>query len=293
MGLFGGPRKKPSDPFRAAVEQQSKRTLAARLRASQSESARQRSAHYFRGNGLSAWPGNTREHPYQQPGFGFYSGEQLASGRPGEGEPKRYLSVDEGVRNAQQGSSSELYGRDLSFSPHHRHPGAGFWNGDVCNFADPPFVDRDPWTGLDPRNSPYHVPEEQLLFPDRYDSNSYGLYARMSPLGRPRPRNGRHFPSRDPPFNTAMFADGPVFDGLRPFNNLSMPSSHTAPTYYRDIPSERYPTWSASGRHPRDPEPVTRAAYGSPRLPRSYERLRPPRMQRRGGRAGSASGSQN
>jgi hypothetical protein len=293
MGLFGRPRKKPSDPFRTTVEQQSKRTLAARLRASQSESARQRSARYFLGNGLSAWPGNTREHPYQQPGFGFYSGEHLASGRPRQGEPKRYLSVDESVRNAQQGSSSELYDRDLSFSPHHRYPGAGFWNRDVCNFADPPFVDRDPLTGLDPRNSSCHVPEEQFLFPDRYNSNSYGLNPRMSPLGRPKPRDGRHFPSRDPPFNMAMFADCSVFDGLRPFNNLSMTSSHTAPTYYRDIPSERYPNWSVPGRQTRDPESVTRAAYGSPRPPGSYERLRPPHMQRIGGRGGSASGSQN
>lgn len=257
---------KPHDPFQAAVEQQRRRAPAARHRERQSESSRQLSAEYLRHGGPSAWDNSPNVHPYGQPGFGFYSGENLAAGRQRQREPKRSMSVDEDFRGIPHQFWSEPLAPDLPFSPYQGFSGPSFGGRGECDAGGTPRFDLDPWTGLALAASPYSGPEQELLYPDHV------LSTRMPHLGGSMSSGGQWFLPRSIPPGLPTYRERPIFDNFRPFSDSPVPNPYIAPILNRNTPSDRPPPWNPLSGMRTPSRPV--------RPPGSYERLRPPHLQR-------------
>ncbi len=285
MGLFGSSRKKPRDSFHAAVEQHRRRAPTAMLRERESESLRQRNAGYFRSGGPFAWQESTDPHPYGQPAFGFYSGENLAAGRPRQQHPKRSRSVDEEFRNTPYAFPLDPAARDLPFSPKNGHLGpssAAGWS---------------PWLGLDPRAAlgrdflPYNRPEEQSRYLEYPEFDEYAPTSRMAPLSRSMSANGRRLAPQSTSLGTSTYPDRPIFDRFRPFNSSPVPNPYGASMFNRDIPSHNHPTWNGFADRRKDPFSGLGRANRPARPPGSYERLRPPHLQPGNNRAESGRGT--
>lgn len=284
MGLFSSSRKKTRGPFQAAVEEQQRGNHAARFRDRQSESVRQRSAEYLRHGGPFGWHESANGHPYEQPGFGFYSGGNLAASRQRQQEPRRSVVADEGFGNIPPECSSDPLGPHLPFSPHQGYPGPGFGTHYGYDAGGPPWPGLDRWTGPGLWDPPYIRPEEPFLYPPHHDFDAYPLSTRLPPLrslSSVRPSTGQRFVPRSRPLDTPTDPERPILDEFRPSRNLPMPNPHLPPVLNRDTPSHHpSPTWNAfADRAPRQ-FPGTRAANRPPpRPPGSYERLRPPHLQ--------------
>jgi hypothetical protein len=286
MGLFGSFRKKPSDPFQAAVEQQRRRTPAGTLRSRQSESAYRRNADYFHGGGPFAWQEGPHEHPYEQPGFGFYSGENLSAAGPQIQETKRSLSEDDGFRDAQQGFLPGSLGPDLPFSPHWRYPGPTTrpigWNEAGYDTESPLWIDPEPHVGTRPWDWPYHGPEEEFLHSESHYFNPYRPSTREPLMARRSSLSGRALPARNSPFNMSSNRERPVLDTFRPSNPYAPDRS-----FNRNFVQDRSHTWNPLGRRNGSPFSGSRPP---PHPPGSYERLRPLHLQRGDSGAGNGGG---
>jgi hypothetical protein len=277
MGLFGSSRKKPYNPFQAAAEQQRQQGLATRVRQRQPESSHLR----------PGWDKSPIVHPYGQPGFGFYSGENLAAGsRPRQREPSQPTSVDDGLRGRPPQPWSGPLSPGPPFPPHQVYPAPSFEN---CEAGCLPLVDLDAWAALRPPASPYRGPEEQLLVhPDHYFAD-YVPGTRVLPLSSSTSSGAPHFPPRNIPLDASRYRERPIFDGLRPFRNSPVPNPYIALDPSRNGPPHRHPAWN-----PFPDGIVPMRAPGTPaRPPGSYERLRPPHLQLGNGRAGGGGGTRS
>jgi hypothetical protein len=272
MGLFGSARKKPHDQFQAAVEQQRRRGLANRLGGRQPEPSRLR----------HRWDNSPIVHPYGQPGFGFYSGENVAaSSRQRQGGPRRSISFDEGLGEIPPQSRSEPLATGLLYPPHRAYsaPGSGYQRGGGASLQD-----LDLWAALRPPASPpYRGPEGQLLYPDHYFADAVPG-TMVPPLSRTTTSSGA----------LSRYPDQPIFDNFRPFPNSPGPNPYTNPVPNRDAMVRRYPAWnSCPGGIIIHPLSGMRAPGVPPRPPGSYERLRPPYLQLGNGQAGSGSSTRS
>jgi hypothetical protein len=292
MGLFGSSRKKTRDPFQAAVEQQRRRNPTEMYGDRRSEPARERNAHYLGSGDASAWRENANEHPYGQPGFGFYSGENLAAGRPRQPGPRKYTSADDGFRSTPRGLFSDPFERDLPCSPYRGYSGPSCGRREAGHATGPLWLDRDHWNGLGVRDSPYAGPEEPFLRRGDHDLDNYIASTMIPSLGRSLSTNDRRFPPRSSPLNMSRYPDQPVFDQFRPFRSSANPNPY-APPLNRNVSSNRHPPWSAFGDRTMDPFLCTRTSNGPTRPPGSYERLRPPHSQSGNSRAGSRRGNRS
>ena len=301
MGLFGTSKKKSRHSFQAAVEQHQGRAPAATLRARQSESAYRRNADYFRGGSPSPWQEGTHEHPYKQPGFGFYSGENLAAARPHAQEAKRSLSLDDGFKNTQEGflsgPSSEAR---LPFSLPQMSAGSSCWDGAGYDADCPPWMDLGPWADAEPwdssyRSLPYHAPEEQIRCSNSPYFDLYEPRTRAPPILDRSVSNGRRFTTCSPPFHRSTAPGRPAFDTFRPLHSTRTPNPYTPDQGFRqDAPLGQVPTWNGSGG--RSDRPFSHQATASrppSRRPGSYERLKPPHLQRGNSAAGSGTGTRS
>jgi hypothetical protein len=293
MGLFGSSRKKTRGPFQAPVEQQRRRNPTAMFGDRRSESARQRNAHYFRPGDPSAWQKNANEHPYGQPGFGFYSGENLAAGRPQQPGPRESMSVDDGFRNTPPGLFSDPFERDLPCSPYWGYPGPSFGRREAGHATEPPWLDPDDWNGLGARDSLYAGPEEPSLYPRDGGLGNYIPNTIISPIGRSIPTVSRRFPPRSAPLNMSRYPDQPIFDQFRPFRDSPVPNPYTAPPFNRNVSSDRHPPWSPFADRTMDPFQRMRTSNVPTHPPGSYERLRPAHLERGNSRAGSRGGTRS
>ena len=284
MGLFGS-KKKPRDPFEAAVEQQRRRSSAKSFGQRQS-SSHQRSTDYCGYGGPSAWHKSTNVHPYRQPGFGFYSGENLA-GRPRHSEQRRSVSVDEGSRVLPPGFRSTSLGRDLPFSPNRWSPEPDFRGRDRGRAGGSPWLYLDPWTGLASVDSPYAGPEEQFIYPHRPNCDAYVPGARMPPLRRSVSSNSRLFAPPYIPSDFSTYSENPNYAPFRPFSDPAVPEPYVVPMSNRDVNFDRHLALDPLTDRRMDPLPDMRATGRPPRPHGSYERLRPPHLQRGTSRAGS------
>lgn len=296
MGLFGSSRKKPRDTFQAAVEQQRRRTPAAGHRQRQSQSVRRRNAEPSHHYSSFPWHESTNAYPYEQPGFGFYSGENLAAGRPRQQDPQRSMSADEGYGNIPPGFFSDPSGRDFPFLPYLGYPGPNFGGREERNAGNISWLDIDAWSGSRLRSSPYTGPGEHFLHPEKDNFLDYLPNTRMPPLGRSMSSNSRQYRPRSSPWDPPMYPkypaylDRPIFDSVRPFRDEPLPDPYTAPVpYWNGLPDRQIGVNPFTNR-PVGPIPGTGTANRQPRPPGSYERLRPPHLQPGNSRAGSRRG---
>lgn len=299
MGLFGN-SKKSNDAFQAAVEKHQRRTPTATLRARQSESASRRNADHFHCRRPFPWQEGAHEHPYKQPGFGFYSGENLAAAQPRAQETKRSLSFDDGFGNIHGGPSPGPSREGLPFPPLPMSAGTSCWDGAGHDADCPPWMDHGARADAAPWDSsyqglPYCAPEEQMLRPNGPLFDLYEPRTRTRPMDSPVTPNGRRFTTRSPPFNTSAAPERLHFDPLHPFRNTHMPNPYTPSQGFRqDAALGRYPSWNGysgggggGGGGDRPFSRATTADQPPPRPPGSYERLRPPHLQRGNSVAGS------
>jgi hypothetical protein len=263
MGLFGSARKKPHDPFQAAVGQQRRRGLATRLRGRQPEQSR---LWHECDHGLMV-------HPYRQPAFGFYSGENLAaSRRQRQGGPRHSIKTDGSLGERTPKSGSEPLATGLPFPPHRFNSAPGF---EYREIGGPPLQDLDLYPGLRPPVAPYRSPDGQLLYPDHYCAGAVpGTMA--LPLGRTTTSSDTRYPDR------------PIFDGFRPFPSSPVPNPYTNSANC-DTHLYRYPAWGSCPGGIIHPFSGGRPPGVPPRPPGSYERLRPPHLQLGNGQARSGS----
>lgn len=271
MGFFGSSRKQARDPFQPAVEQHKRRASSARFRERQSGPARH--------DMPFAWCDSDNAHPYGQPGFGFYSGENLAAGLPRRTEPTRPLSVDESFQGMGPGYPIDSWATGLAFSPHQSYPKPSF----KSSYArDIPYFDLGLRMRTGPRDLHYNVPEEFCSYPGCGSCNDFVPSTSSTPLGKLLPFNyGEMFRSR------AACAERPIFDHFPPSRKSPTPKRYPIPEFHSHMPTKYSP-----GRDPyanRTVDPISDARTNSwpPHPPGSYERLRPPHLQRENGRSGS------
>ena len=286
MGLFGSSKKKTSDPFQAAVEQQRKRTSAGTLRSRRSESAYHRNADCFRRGGPLPWQEGTSEHPYAQPGFGFYSGENLVLPRAHVQTTNGSSSMDDGPKNAQFGLLHDLFGNNLPLPPHPSYPestGQNSWDLPGYDAKYPPWTDPDSWIGASPPGLPYHSPEEEFLRQESHYLHPYNPRTRELVMGRPSSSRGHSVPARTSPFNALSHRERPGLDTFRPFNNSHVASPYESDqSLHRFAPQASAPIWKwnpSRGRRGNSLSNSRTADAPPPRPPGSYERLRPLHLQ--------------
>jgi hypothetical protein len=293
MGFFGSSRKKIRDPLQAVIEQQQRRNPAARFTERQSEPARQHNEDYIRERRPFEWNDSANGHPYEQPGFGFYSGENLAAGRARQQERKKPMSADGGFKNAQHGYVSNPLEEDVFlFSPRPSYPGPSLWEEGGCDAASPESLHCDPWAGTRPWDWPPEGPAQRYLRPPSLNFNDYRPSTMMNPPGRAISVTTRQTPRQSTQFNIPPYNNPrPVFDSYRTFSHTPGPTPYTAPLFNTSVPSDRIPIWSDSRTHIGSPYLGSRMSNGPPRPHGSYERLRPPHLQRGGSRAGGGRGT--
>lgn len=276
MGLFGSSRKKAHDPFQDAIEHHQRGKPAPRSRERQWESARQRTADHSHCDRSLAWHEGSNEHPYKQPGFGFYSGENLTASTPWQREPTRTMGVGGGYGIMPPRIYSDPLMWDPLASPHQGCPWPSFHDGDGYDAGGPPWRDPDPLTGSWWWDSPYTDPEEPLPYRD------CGLLARVPPLGGPLSSDSRPFLPRSVPPEGWMYPEypeRPSIDHLRPCNNEPTPYFHAARSFTGNVPFDCDCAFNQCRDHAVDTFSGIGAPNRSPRPPGSYERLRPPHLE--------------
>lgn len=292
MGFFGSSRKKPRDPFHATVDQYRRRTPATRLTEIRSGQARHLSTEYYGGGGPASLQDGPISHPYGQPGFGFYSGENLTAHKPRQQEPRRSLSMDVGFNSTPQGVFSDQFGRDLPYTQSQEFLGPAYKNNWEYDAERLPWLDINPWTESemryeDPYKGQYERPQEQykqFTHPTRHDVSDHLPRTRASPLDRSTSMNRRWLPPQ-------RHHQRPVFDQFRPFGSSPVPNPYTAPVSDLNFSMHCHPSWNAYANRTFDPFPGMRTVNPPSRPPGSYERLRPPHLQQANSRTGSGRGT--
>jgi hypothetical protein len=269
MGLFGSSRKKPRDQFQASVEHQRKRTPAGRSREMQAELSRQYKADLFRQANPFPSQENSQQHPYQRPGFGFYSGENLAAAKSRQRAAKRSVSLDAGVQNVPGG-----------------YAGQTMWEEDGFSGNSTPWQDPTGWNDPDVWETAYYGQEAPFGYSASYDFNGPGQYRSLYPLDNSVFGGGRPFSAT--PFNTPTYPEPPIFDSFRPFNEPRGTNPYAAsPLFNSPNRTQGHPIWDGLGGRIGSPFPSSPRRNWPPRPPGSYERLRPPHLRRGSSGAGA------
>ncbi|ERF73371.1 hypothetical protein EPUS_07205 [Endocarpon pusillum Z07020] len=285
MGFFGSSRKKARDPFQAAVEQHQRGASSARLRGRQSGSARH--------DVPFAWCDSDNVHPYGQPGFGFYSGENLAAGTSLRTEPKRPRSVDEDFRDMGPRYPIDSWGAGLPFSTYQSYPRPSSKN---IYARDIPYLELGPRAQIGPRDLPYTGSEELRPYLGGGGRNEFAQPepTSMAPLGRLLPCDGDLFSPRRTPLDLSASAERPIFDHFPQFRRSPTPNRYPIPNFNANLPLNGSQAWDSYADRVADPISGAWTNSWPSHPPGSYERLRPPHLQPgNSGGGGTRSSSSN
>ena len=275
MGFFGSSRKKARDPFQAAVEQHQRGASSARLRGRQSGSARH--------DVPFAWCDSDNVHPYGQPGFGFYSGENLAAGTSLRTEPRKPRSVDEDFRDMGPRYPIDSWGADLPFSTYQSYLRPSSKN----RYArDIPYLELSPGAQIGPRDLPYTGSEELCPYLGCGGSNDFAPSTSMAPLGRLLPSNGELFSPRRTPLDLSTCAERPIFDHFPQSRRSPTRNRYPIPNSNSNLPLNYSPAWDPYADRAMEPISGVWTNSWPPHPPGSYERLRPLHLQPGNSRGG-------
>ncbi|KAF7511723.1 hypothetical protein GJ744_003454 [Endocarpon pusillum] len=281
MGFFGSSRKKARDPFQAAVEQHQRgASSSARLRGRQPGSARH--------DVSSAWCHSDNVHPYGQPGFGFYSGENLAAATSLRSEPRKPRSVDEDSIDMGPRYPVDSWGADIPFPTYQSYPRPSSKN---IYARDIPYIELGPRAQIGPRDLPYSGSEEFRLYLGGGGRNDFAPSTSMASLGRLLPSNGELFSPRRTPLDLSAYAERPIFDHFSQFRRSPMPNRYPIPNFNANLPPNCSPARDPYADRAADPISGGWTNSWPPHPPGSYERLRPPHLQPGNSRGGGARSS--
>lgn len=280
MGLFGSSRRKTRDPFQASVEQHRRRASGATFGEMQTGATSRRNLQFQRHFGSSGY-----EHPYMQPGLGFYSGENLLADRRRKRGQERALSVDEYLfRNTPRDCPDALM-HEVPCSSYQRcETGPCLGIAEQCSGGASPRLDFDLCGNSEARHSPYDRRDEHFLYPAHHHVCDDYLPSTM--------RRRRPVPATNPEFQPRRFSSGisnprrdcPTFEWMRSFRSPPTTNAYLAPRFSRNVPLDSPRQWNAFARRTFDPW------NGPPHAPGSYERLRPPHLRQENSRAESRRG---
>lgn len=268
MGFFGSSKKKARDPFQAAVEQHQRGASSARLRGRQSGSARH--------NVPFAWCDGDNVHPYGQPGFGFYSGENLAAGTSLRTEQKKARSVDEDFRDMGPRYPVDSWGADIPFSTYQSYPRPSSKN----RYArDVPYLELGPRAQTGPGDLLYTGSDELHPYLGCGGPNNFAPSTSMAPLSRFLPSNGELFSPRRTPLDPSACAERPIFHHFPQFRRSPTPYRYPVPNFNANQPLNCSLAWDPYAERAADPISGAWTNSWPPHPPGSYERLRPPHLQ--------------